>query len=169
MVASLGCEVREVGVDDILGAPAFPALIEEYAAESKIDGMPHPRIKLETYRQYESSGMLHCFAADVDLDLVGFITVIAPVLPHYSVPVAVVESFFLAARYRASFLGLRLLATAEKRAAEVGSPGLLVCAPFGGKLFELLPKCGYVETNRVFFKPSCTKHEPEGDSGGSWP
>lgn len=96
--------------------------------------------------------MVHVFSAVKDHELIGFITVVAPVLPHYSVPVAVVESFFVAAAHRYGGPGLRLLVSAEKQATEVGSPGLLVCAPFRGRLHELLPKCGYVETNRIFFK-----------------
>jgi GNAT superfamily N-acetyltransferase len=144
--------VREVSVFDVLGAPEFPALIEEYAREGSIEGMPAPKAKIESYAAYDQSGMLHVFAAKEGPELVGFITVLAPILPHYSCPVAVAESFFVAAAHRAGGPGLRLLAAAEQRAAEVGSPGLLVCAPFAGRLFELLPKCGYVETNRVFFK-----------------
>lgn len=144
--------IQEASVSDILGAPEFPALIEEYGREAAIDGMPQPLAKLESYVAFEQSGMLHVFSAMAAGELVGFITVLAPILPHYSCPVAVAESFFVAAAHRHGGDGLRLLAAAEKRAAEVGSPGLLVCAPFGGRLFELLPRCGYVETNRVFFK-----------------
>jgi len=144
--------ILEVSVHEILDAPQFPALVEEYAAEAAIVGMPHPKAKIESYRAYDASGMLHSFAS-VDGDaLVGFITVLAPILPHYSCPVAVAESFFVAAAHRAGGDGLRLLTAAEKRAQEVGSPGLLVSAPMDGRLFEILPRCGYVECSRIFFK-----------------
>lgn len=139
-------------VAGISNAPEFPALAAEYAAESAIDGLPPPAAKMATYRQLERAGMLHAIAARHDDALVGFITVLAPVLPHYSVPVAVSESFFVARAHRCTGAGLRLLRAAEDKARALGSPGLLVSAPFEGNLFKVLPRVGYVETNRVFFK-----------------
>ncbi len=38
------------------------------------------------------------------------------------------------------------------KARELGTPGLLVSAPMGGSLAEVLPRRGFAETNRVFFK-----------------
>jgi GNAT superfamily N-acetyltransferase len=139
-------------VEEIATAPQFAALAAEYAAESAIDGLPPPAAKMDTYRQLERAGMLHAFAARCDDALVGFMTVLAPVLPHYGVPVAVSESFFVASAHRGSGAGLRLLRAAEDKARALGSPGLLVSAPFEGALFKVLPRVGYVETNRVFFR-----------------
>ena len=139
-------------VAEIAEAREFPDLATEYAAESAIDGLPPPAAKIEAYRQLETSGVLHAFAASNDGALVGFITLLAPVLPHYGVPVAVAESFFVASAHRRTGAGLKLLRAAEDEARALGSPGLLVSAPFGGRLFEILPRTGYVETNRVFFK-----------------
>jgi GNAT superfamily N-acetyltransferase len=133
-------------------APEIAALLAEYAAESAIDGLPPPAAKWETYRSLEAAGLLHVIGATVDGRLVGLITVLAPVLPHYGIPVAVSESFFVAADYRRTGAGLRLLRAAEDKARALGSPGLLVSAPFGGDLFRVLPRVGYAETNRVFFK-----------------
>jgi len=42
--------------------------------------------------------------------------------------------------------------TLEAKARTLGSPGLLVSAPFEGALFKVLPRVGYVEANRIFFK-----------------
>jgi GNAT superfamily N-acetyltransferase len=144
--------IARSSVAAIAGAREFAALAAEYAAEAAIDGLPAPAAKMETYRQLEAAGMLHAFSALIDGALVGFITLLAPVLPHYGVPVAVSESFFVASAHRRSGAGLRLLGAAEDEARALGSPGLLVSAPFGGRLFEILPRRGYVETNRVFFK-----------------
>lgn len=124
----------------------------EYAAESAIDGLPPPAVKMETYRQLERARVLHAFSARLDGALVGFITVLAPILPHYGVPVAVSESFFVAKAHRRTGAGLKLLRAAENKARALGSPGLLVSAPFEGTLFKVLPRVGYGETNRVFFK-----------------
>lgn len=147
-----GSGVVASDVLSIMQAPEFPALIEEYAREAAVVGLPSPKAKIEHYQALEMSGAIHAFAAVKHGELVGFISVLAPVLPHYGVPVAVSESFFVAAAHRKGGAGLRLLAAAERKAKDLGSPGLLVCAPFEGRLFELLPRCGYRETNRVYFK-----------------
>jgi hypothetical protein len=34
----------------------------------------------------------------------------------------------------------------------LGSPGLAINAPLGGRLADLLPKCGFREVGRCFFK-----------------
>lgn len=135
-----------------MGAPSFADLVAEYSEESAIDGLPPPSARMPTYLHLEAVGALHAFAALQGPDLVGFISLLAPVLPHYGVTVAVCESFFVAKAHRASGAGLRLLRAAEDKARDLGSPGLLVSAPYAGKLFDLLPRCGYTETSRVYFK-----------------
>jgi len=139
-------------VAELEAAATFAALLAEYAAESAIAGLPPPEARMPSYRHLESLGLLHVLGAWNDGELIGFITMVVPVLPHYGVAVAVSESFFVAKAHRATMAGLRLLGEAETKAHELGSPGLLVSAPYAGKLFELLPRLGYVETNRVFFK-----------------
>ncbi len=144
--------IRPSTVAELEAAPAFPDLLAEYAAESSIKGLPAPSAKMETYRHLERSGFLHVLAAWVGDTLTGFITVLAAPLPHYGRTVAVSESFFVAQQHRGTGAGLKLLRAAEELAAKLGSPGLLVSAPFEGDLFKVLPRVGYVETNRVFFK-----------------
>ena len=146
--------VRPCTVSEVMCAPEWEEILAEYVAEASIKGMPPPNAKIETYRKIESTGNLHSFMALEGNRLVGFIYVLAPVLPHYGIPVAVCESFFVASKSRKGGAGLRLLRAAEDKANELGSPGLVVSAPFGGRLCDLLPRCGYVETNRVFFKKS---------------
>lgn len=133
-------------------APEWPALLAEYAAESAIPGMPLPTGKMGTYRALHEAGVLHIFGAWMDDALVGFIFVLAAPLPHYSIIMAVSESFFVAKAHRGTGAGIKLLRAAEAKAAEIGSPGLLVSAPYAGRLFEVLPRCGYAEVGRTFFK-----------------
>ena len=139
-------------IPGLWASPGFHDLLEQYAEESSIDGMPRPAARLETYAAMEQAGILHVFDARLDGRLVGFITVLAVSLPHYGVTTAVSESFFVAPEHRATGAGLRLLKAGEDKAREVGAPGLLVSAPYGGALAEVLPRRGYRETNRVFFK-----------------
>ena len=148
---AMTCTVHRATVAEIMLAPEFPALIEAYDRECRIEGMPPPNAKMESYQAYDASGFLFAFAAVNDGELVGFITVMAAPLPHYDAPVAVCESFFVSPSHRGQ-TGLALLAVAEKQAMECGSTGLLVCAPLGSRLWGLLPKVGYNPTNVVFFK-----------------
>lgn len=143
--------VRESTVDAIMGDPAFPALLAEYAAESAIAGMPAPEVKMAQYGDLEANGFLQAFEAAEDGELAGFITVLSAPLPHFGRTVAVSESFFVTSGHR-GFAGLKLLVAAERQALAIGSPGLLVSAPVNSRLAALLPKCGYTETSRVFFK-----------------
>lgn len=139
-------------VDAIMGAPEFPGLIAEYAAESATPGLPTPDARMNAYRHLEAVGMLHAFGAFEGTVLVGFISFILPVLLHYGVGIAVSESFFVTRTHRSSGAGLRLLRAAENKVRELGSPGFFVSAPFEGDLFRVLPRMGYVETSRTFFK-----------------
>lgn len=144
--------VKSCSVAELDAASNMLELLEEYAAEAAIGGLPHPSVKKEAYYYLESVGGIATFGAFLDDILIGFITVLAPEMPHYSAKVAVGESFFVAKAHRKTGAGLRLLHAAENYAKASGSLGLLVSAPFGGNLAEVLPHVGYIETNRVFFK-----------------
>lgn len=150
-------QICKVIMDAVVDAPEFPALIEAYDRECAIDGLPSPQAKLESYRLLELTGALHVFSAVHEGELVGFITVLAPPSLHFSVPLAVTESFFVAERHR-GLTGLGLLSAAEKQARACGSPGLLVSAPLGGRLCELLPKVGYRPASTIFFKEFAHVH-----------
>jgi GNAT superfamily N-acetyltransferase len=139
-------------VADLEAAPDFPALADEYAAETHLDGMPPPNARWPQYHALEDAGLLTAFAAKEGEALLGFITVLAAPLPRYAEPVAMCESFFVARAYRRTGAGLRLLRAAERKAKEIGSRGLIVNAPYAGRLFEVLPRLGYGEAARIFFK-----------------
>src|SRR5690242_18685418 len=70
-------------VADIEASPDFPALADEYAAESLIDGMPSPLARWPQYRALEAAGLLSVFAAKERDSLLGFISVLAAALPRY--------------------------------------------------------------------------------------
>lgn len=144
--------VQRSSVAELERDPDLAALLAEYAAESAIAGMPPPAAKMDSYRELEALGLLQVLSARREGRLIGFLTLLAPVLPHYGVAVAVSESFFVARADRGTGAGLKLLRSAEDIARHLGSPGLLVSAPYEGDLFQVLPRIGYAETNRVFFK-----------------
>src|SRR5437868_2346916 len=144
--------VARVSLAEIEASPELTALLAEYAAESANDEIGPASPQIGTYRTMEASGLFHTFAAMVDGRLVGFMFLLVPVLPHFGRMVGVTESYFVAAAYRKTGAGLRLLQAAEKTAREAGAVGVLVSAPVGGILERVMPGVGYRETNRVFFK-----------------
>ena len=144
--------IRACTISELMGVSNFNDLLEEYAEESSIPGLPKPSAKLDLYVNLETHGGMYTMCALYDGVLIGYISVLAPVLPHYSALVAVTESFFVAKEHRKTGAGIKLLRAAEDYAKSLKSPGLLVSAPFGGSLSDVLPRVGYAETNRVFFK-----------------
>ena len=127
-------------------------LLEEYADESSIKGLPHPYAKAETYKLLEKTGATHVYTAVWRNMLIGFIIVLDPKLPHYDVRVAIIESFFVGREYRKTGAGLKLLRMAENYAKEAKACGVMASAPIDGVLADVLSGLGYAETNRVFFK-----------------
>jgi GNAT superfamily N-acetyltransferase len=133
--------------------PKLAALLEAYATESSIAGMPRFNPQLDTYRQLEAAGVLHVFAAHEGEELVGFLCLLVSAVPHYGVKIATTESYFVAPEHRKNGAGLRLLREAEGLARDLGAAGMLVSAPAGGRLAQVLEAMpSYRETNRVFFK-----------------
>lgn len=137
---------------DVFDSPDAAALLSEYARESAIDGLPAPTPCREIYAHIEQTGALHLFSAMHDGKLIGFLALLVSVNPHYSTPLAVTESYFVASEYRYTGAGMGLLRAAEEHAAKLGAAGFLVSSPSAGRLSEILPRTGYRETNRVFFK-----------------
>jgi GNAT superfamily N-acetyltransferase len=152
MVGGSLLAIKESSVSELEAEVTFMRLLEEYASESAIAGLPPPAARIEMYKILGASSALRVWGAFFGHGLIGFITVLAPVIPHYSIRVAVCESFFVTPSRRGTGAGLKLLHLAEDYAEEIGSPGLLISAPLGSNLAEVLPRVGYVETNRVFFR-----------------
>lgn len=145
--------IKRCTLAEIEAAPNLSALLTEYGIESSIDGLGSQNMQGETYKTLEATGLLHIVGAWVGDELAGFIAVLVAVLPHYGKKVCVSESYFVASVYRKSGAGLMLLAEAERLGTEHGAVGLLLSAPHGGRLADVLPGRGYRKTNEVFFKP----------------
>lgn len=104
------------------------------------------------YGVLEKSGVFHTIGAFLADKLIGFVTVLVSIAPHVGVFMAVTESLFVAKEHRKTGAGLKLIRQAEACAVERGAPCLLISAPLGGNLAEVLPHVGYTETNRIFFR-----------------
>lgn len=145
-------EIRRITVAEFFAAPNCDELLAEYAAESATEGLPHPLPHRDLYDAMERSGMFHLIGAYRDDELIGFLVLLISVNPHYSVVIGVTESYFVASTQRKSGAGLALLHEAEIVARGCGAVGCLVSAPSNGRLADVLPRIGYRETNRVFFR-----------------
>lgn len=145
--------IRKCTISEIESDPNIAALLDEYATELVIDGLPHPSAKMEMYRQLEGIGSLQSFGAYFDNILVGLINVLMVTNPHYGVAIGVTESYFVMKEFRKTGAGLKLRREAEWHAQSLSSPGLFVSAPAGGPLAESLSHSKeYTETGRVFFR-----------------
>jgi len=145
-------EVRRISFDTARSDANFSALLDEYAAESAIDGLPKPECQVDMYKAMEDSELIHILGSFTDDKLTGFIILICGVLPHYGAVIATTESFFVSPTYRKSGAGLMLLREAERLAKSFDAVALVVTAPSGGRLAEVMPKAGYRESNAVFIR-----------------
>jgi len=137
----------------IMEVLAATDLVEEYADESAINNMPRPSAQRDLYKNMESSGLLTTFGAFKNSELIGFVTIISSIMPHYGAKIAVTESFFVSKQYRKNGVGTKLLRIAERYSKETGAIGLLISAPADGRLSKALSLApDYALTNQVFFK-----------------
>ena len=127
-------------------------LLKEYGAECAILGMPPIIEKIECYKVIESSGIFKLFCAYFNEKLIGIVTVLTPIIPHYGAVVAVAESLFVLKEYRGSGAGMRLIRVAIHHAKSMTSTGILFSSPIGGTLSKVLPSLGFTATNTTFFK-----------------
>lgn len=148
----MAVEIRPTTIAELELQPNIYEILDEYAAESAIKGLPHPSAKAATYKNLEALGVLHTFAAFEMDELVGYITVLLSVLAHFDQMIATTESFFVRRQFRKTGAGLRLLRHAENFSREKGSPGILVSAPLFGDLGNVLPQVGYTPTSCIWFK-----------------
>lgn len=144
--------IKKIKFSDLEKDQNFSALRDEYSEECAIAGLPPIAEKFEVYKRMEDVGFFHLFGAYSGDRLVGFVSVIISIIPHYGVAVAVAESLFLSKEFRSTTLGRSLISAAEDCSKDAGSSGLLFSAPTGGQLSKLLPNIGYRETNVTFFK-----------------
>jgi GNAT superfamily N-acetyltransferase len=145
--------IKKCTVSYIESAPNIVDLLESYAKECGIEGMPKLIPNWTLYRQLESIGKIQFISATSDDMLIGLVTVLSTIIPHYSVITSVTESFYVLPEYRKTGAGLKLRSAAENHAKEMGAAGLLISSPIGSVLADVLEKDdNYKETNRVFFR-----------------
>ena len=144
--------IERIRFEDLSSDPAWLPMLDEYANECSIAGMPRPDYQPDMYRAMEQHGALHLHAAYIGDTLVGFCTLLISVLPHYGQVVATTESIFVASDHRHSGVGLALLRTVERYAKEQEAVAIMFSTPRNGRMEQIMPALGYTNTNLVFFK-----------------
>lgn len=146
-------QITRTTVAELEAAPNLIEVLAEYARESSLPELGPACPQIETYRALEAAGVFHPIAAFDEGRLVGFIMPIVVALPHYGVVAATVESFFVPATERKKGIGLRLLTEAEHLAKSLGAKALLLSAPVGSVLSDVLAGSKrYRHSNNAFIK-----------------
>ena len=144
--------IRPTTVAEVHVAGMLPDLLAAYAAESSIPELGEVCPAFDTYYGMEAAGALHLIGA-FDTELVGLVSMLVYGLPHYANRrICTLESFFVMPGARHGGTGIKLLRAAEARAVELGAAALMVSAPAGGRLAQVLPRSGYRQTNEVFLR-----------------
>ncbi|MEX3630325.1 MAG: GNAT family N-acetyltransferase [Burkholderia sp.] len=146
--------IRPCACDDVFNAPNFADLAAEYQSEAArnadLFGRPPD---LEGYKRLEANGVLHALGVFYGEMVVGFAgLLVTPVLHFQGRLIGTVESLFVASGYRAGGTGTALLRAVEDRARDLGAVGLYITSPADGRVAAILPRSGYRETNRTFYR-----------------
>lgn len=144
--------VRKVTVEDLQREPNLAQLLAGYAEEAKISELPEHHPNWVSYENMERLGILHIFGAYASNELVGFISILSTVVPHYAERVATTESFYVDPAHRKGGTGRKLMEAAEDCAKGTGAVALFVSAPYRGRLESVLPSFGFRRTNSVFYR-----------------
>lgn len=145
--------IKECSLEVLLKEPNFSDLLERYADELALEGLPRPKAKIEIYRRLEELGKIHFFAAYIGDLLVGIINVLMSENPHYGISIAMIESYFVFKEFRKSGAGLLLRKQAEDDAKKSGSPALIISAQISSNLdYSLEDSKGYKEMTRTHYK-----------------
>lgn len=146
--------IRQCTIAEIEQADTLQGLLEDYGRESAVCELGAPAPSWPIYYKMEECGGLAAIGAFSPEGLVGMALILIYGLPHYSGRcVAAMESLFVSPKYRRGGTGMKLLKEAEQHSASRGAIALLVSAPEGSRLAEVLGRTsGYRCSNRIFTK-----------------
>ena len=145
--------IKKGTISDLENAPNCAELMQEYAAESALSGLPAPVTDLEKYKVLEEKDLFHAIGAWLDDKLIGWIGILSTVSLHYGVGISFAEGFFVLKEHRNTLAGLQLLGEAERYGKQKGSFGLFITAPIDGELYKLMKlHRQYTNTHALFFR-----------------
>lgn len=141
-----------ISMSEFTASPEVAELLREYEAESNIHGMPPINPDWDAYSRMEQAGSCRLFSACVESKIVGFVMVGIVCHPYYRQLVCSTMSYFVSQKYRKTGAGLRLLEEAETAARSAGCVVMLSASHNGTALEEVLPRRGYSEETKTWFK-----------------
>ena len=145
-------EIRQTSIAEIVSSASYEAMISAYAAESAIVGVPECKPNINTYLAMESAGLLHCFGAFVDDDLVGMLLMTVSQVPQYGCDMASIVIFYVSDECRKGGTGKHLIDAAESIARHRGAVAILMGAPANGRLAKAAPLMGFKGSHISFSK-----------------
>lgn len=147
----MSMEMRPMTVAEFFNRPEANDIIAEYTAESGNPDLGSAMPSQQQYEQMESSGILSVLGAFEGDSLVGFVSVVVTMYPHFGKLVGSVESIWLRNDKRAGSAGLRLLKTAFANAKERGAVGCYLGARHGSRQHRLYERL-FQPMNVLFWK-----------------
>jgi GNAT superfamily N-acetyltransferase len=144
--------IKTCTVADVITAPNYETLIDAYALESAINGIPDPRPNIDLYRVMETAGLLTVLSAfDAD-KLVGLLAMNVSIVPQYGLNMGAIVVFYVDDEHRKQGTGLHLVKHAEDIAREKGAAVLLMGAPADGRLAKAARMMGFTASHISFSK-----------------
>lgn len=142
--------VEPIHVAEFAAHPDAAGLLAAYAQECGNRDLPPYNPSAQAYDAMQEAGVLHMLAAFEGDHVIGFLVLLVSLNPHYSITLAVTESWFVLPEHRATGAGLELYRHARSVARALGAKALYVSAPLDGQLADVMAGLGARETNRVF-------------------
>ena len=139
-------------LQDLTSAPTFGALLQAYARESSLPGLPTPEPNLGAYQALEDEGLLKTAAAYDGDTLVGFISAQLVNAPQYNATVGMTLAFFVEEKHRAYGTARHLIDALSTVLKCYDAKGLVIGAPSESRLAKAANLLGFHETNRLYFK-----------------
>lgn len=138
-------------IEDIMKYSNLDAMVKECHEEAGLKGLPEGKLHCPTYAALDKALALTCAKATYNDKLIGYVTVLVFMSPHYSVQLAQIETIYVLKDYRFTRAGIKLMQEAKNIAKEHQVPGLMCNALIGSTLSKLLKAEDYEPTHIVYF------------------
>lgn len=108
--------------------------------------------KREMYERMDATGILRCYTARVDGELVGYLAVIVMPALHYDITQAIQDVLFVVPAFRRSRIGVGLLRFAERALRDEGVNVIVQHVKVAHDFGPLLSRMGYECVEKIFWK-----------------
>lgn len=145
-------EVEVTNARDFLSDPETIALVDRYREECAKPPFDNSVPDLRAYEAMETVGAYGIAVLKKEGKAIGFVGVTVYTTPHFSLPVASIESIFLDVEHRKGANGLRLLNWAKWFARGKGAVGLTLTAVEGTRLEQLALRIARKTSHNFFME-----------------